>query len=79
MIFKRDLTMNPHIVHDYRELNERTVKDHTPLPWQDEILELLVKAVVRGKIDLVNAYYQILMHSDDVHKTAFKTPFELYE
>ena len=76
---KKDLTVDPRVVHDYRELNERTVKDHTPLPRQDEILELLVRAVVRGKIDLVNAYYQILMHSDDVHKTAFKTPFGLYE
>jgi len=76
---KKDPTVDPRVVHDYRELNERTVKDHTPLPRQDEILELLVKAVVRGKIDLVNAYYQILMHSDDVHKTAFKTPFRLYE
>jgi Reverse transcriptase (RNA-dependent DNA polymerase)/RNase H-like domain found in reverse transcriptase/Integrase zinc binding domain/Chromo (CHRromatin Organisation MOdifier) domain/Retrotransposon gag protein len=76
---KKDLTVDPRVVHDYRELNERTVKDHTPLPRQDEILELLVRAVVRGKIDLVSAYYQILMHPDDIHKTAFKTPFGLYE
>ena len=72
---KKDLTIDSHVVHNYRELNERTVKDHTPLPRQDEILELLVKAVVRGKIDLVNTYYQILMYSDDIHKTAFKTSF----
>ena len=60
-------------------VNERTVKDHTPLPHQDEILKLLVRAVVCGKIDLVNAYYQILMHPNDINKTAFKTPFDLYE
>jgi len=76
---KKIPTADPRVVHDYRELNERTVKDHTPLPRQDEILELLVRAVVRGKIDLVNAYYQILMHPDDIHKTAFKTPFGLHE
>jgi len=76
---KKIPTVDPRVVHDYRELNERTVKDHTPLPRQDEILELLVRAVVRGKIDLVNAYYQILMHPDDIHKTAFKTPFGLHE
>jgi hypothetical protein len=76
---KKIPTADPRVVHDYRELNERTVKDHTPLPRQDEILELLVNAVVRGKIDLVNAYYQILMYTDDIHKTAFKTPFGLYE
>ena len=39
---KKDLTIDLRLVHDYRELNERTVKDHTPLPHQDEILELLV-------------------------------------
>src|SRR5436305_2373761 len=79
MVLKKILTVDSRVVHDYRELNERTVKNHTPLSRQNEILKLLVRAVVRGKIDLINAYYQILMHSDDVHKTAFKTPFGLYE
>src|SRR5436309_14095263 len=79
MIFKKILTVDLRVVHDYRELNERTVKNHTSLSHQNEILKLLVRAVVREKINLINAYYQILMHSDDVHKTAFKTPFELYE
>ena len=79
MIFKKNLTIDLYIIHDYKEFNERMIKNHTPLPRQDEILELLVKIIIRGKIDLMNAYYQILMHSDDVHKTAFKTPFGLYE
>ena len=54
---KKDPEADPHAVHDYQALNEKTVKDHTLLPRQDEILELLVNAVVRGKIDLVSAYY----------------------
>jgi len=76
---KKDVTIDPRIVHDYRELNERTVKDHTSLLQQDEILKFFVRAVVHRKIDLVNAYYQILIHFNDVHKRAFKTPFRLYE
>ena len=76
---KKNPNVDPRVVHDYRALNEKTVKDHTPLPRQDEILELLVRAVVRGKIDLVNAFYQIRMEPDDIHKTAIKTPFGLYE
>jgi Reverse transcriptase (RNA-dependent DNA polymerase)/RNase H-like domain found in reverse transcriptase/Integrase zinc binding domain/Chromo (CHRromatin Organisation MOdifier) domain/Integrase core domain len=79
MIPKKDPTAVPRVVHDYRKLNDDTIKDHTPLPRQDEIIELLAKAKIRGKIDLVNAYYQIFMEATDIHKTAFKTPFGLYE
>ena len=67
------------MAHDYRQLNDNTVKDHTPIPHQDETIEMLVRAKVRGKIDLPDAYYQIWMFLDDIHKTAFKTPFGLYE
>ena len=69
----------PRVVHDYRALNAETIKDHTPLPRQDDIMECMARAKVRGKIDLVCAYYQILMEIADIHKTAFKTPFGMYE
>src|SRR5205814_8620747 len=55
------------------------IKDHTPRILQDDIIESLAKAVVRGKIDLICAYYQILMEEADIHKTTFKTPFGMYE
>jgi len=79
MIPKKDPTVMPRVVHDYRTVNAKTVKDHTPLTRQDDIIENLAKAVVRGKIDLICAYYQILMAEADIHKTAFKTPFGSYE
>jgi hypothetical protein len=69
----------PRVIHDYRVLNAETIKDHTPLMRQEDILECMAKAAVRGKIDLVCAYYQILMEIADIHKTAFKTPFGMYE
>ena len=56
---KQDLEVDPRVVHDYRELNENTIKDHTPLPRQDLVLERMVRAFIRGKIDLKDAYYQI--------------------
>ena len=79
MIPKKDPLATPRVVHDYRDLNANTVKDHTPLPRQDEILELMAKAMIRGKIDLINAYYQIPMRECDIYKTAFKTPFGMFE
>ena len=79
MIPKEDPNVMPRVVHDYRAVNAKTVKDYTPLTRQDDIIESLARAKIRGKIDLVCAYYQILMEEADIHKTAFKTPFGTYE
>jgi hypothetical protein len=79
MIPKDDPDDMPRVVHDYRKLNANTVKDHTPLPRQDEIIEVMARATVRGTIDLPNAYYQTSVAEEDRHKTAFKTPFGMYE
>ncbi|HUI24325.1 MAG TPA: reverse transcriptase family protein, partial [Nitrososphaerales archaeon] len=79
MIPKKDPSAMPRVMHDYRALNENTVKDHTPLPRQDLIIRQLAKAKYRRKLDCPNSYYQMAMHPDDVHKTAFKTPFGLFE
>ena len=73
------VTGMPRVVYDYRALNVKTVKDHTPFPRQDDIIECLARAIIRGKIDLVCTYYHILMEIVDIHKTAFKTPFGIYE
>jgi hypothetical protein len=79
MIAKKDPNAMPRVVHDYRALNSHTIKDHTPLPRQDDIIESMAKAKIRGKLDLPLAYGQVLMEESDIHKTAFKTPFGLYE
>jgi hypothetical protein len=79
MISKADPTAMPRVVYDYYALNAKIVKDYTPLTRQDDIIERLAKAIVRGKIDLICAYYQILIEIADIYKTAFKTPFETYE
>ena len=76
---KSDPTVDPRLVHDYRALNENTIKDHTPLPRQDAILERMVRAFIRGKMDLKDAFYQIRIREGDIYKTAIKTPFGLFE
>jgi hypothetical protein len=46
---------------DYRELNAKTIKDKFPIPVVDELLDELW------------GYHQVRMHSDDIHKTAFRS------
>ena len=79
MISKKNPAAMPRVVHDYRALNENTVKDHTPLPHQDLIIHQIAKAKYRGKLDCPNSYYQMAIHPNDIHKTEFKTPFGLFE
>lgn len=60
-------------VVDCRQRNDNTVKDVTPLPDQEVIREDVARAKYRSKIDLVDAYEQVRIRPEDVHKTAFTT------
>ena len=55
------------------------MKDHTPLPRQEPILERAARARVRGSIDLVSGYSQHWVHKRDRHKMAILTPWGLFE
>ena len=64
---------------DYRALNAKTVKDAHALPRIEESLDALGGAKWFTSLDLRAAYNQVGVHADDRHKTAFTTPFGLYE
>ncbi len=64
---------------DYRKLNCKTRRDAFPLPRIDESLDALSKAKMFSSIDLASGYHQVAVHEKDRHKTAFITPFGLYE
>jgi len=60
-------------VVDARQRNDNTIKDVTPLPDQDVIREDVARGKYRSKIDLADAYEQVRVRLEDVHKTAFST------
>lgn len=64
---------------DYRRLNKITVRDMYPLPRLDHTLDSLSGMVWFSTMDCVSGYWQILMHPNDVEKTAFVTHRGLFE
>lgn len=64
---------------DYRLLNSQTIKQRGPLPRIDQLLDQLHGAKVLSSLDMTQAYYQIKLAPEDVHKTAFITPFGQYQ
>ena len=64
---------------DYRQLNAKVKGDAYPLPRIDESLDILGGAKYFSTIDLASAYNQVEVAPADRHKTAFTTPFGLFE
>ncbi|GFN95389.1 Pol polyprotein [Plakobranchus ocellatus] len=64
---------------DYRKLNAITRKDAFPLPRIDESFDSLCGAKYFSTLDLASGYHQVAMEETDQEKTAFTTPFGLYE
>ncbi|KAK7883852.1 hypothetical protein WMY93_026975 [Mugilogobius chulae] len=64
---------------DYRRLNAVTHKDAYPLPRIEESLTGLKAAKWYSTLDLASGYWQVEVEPADQEKTAFTTPFGLYE
>ncbi len=64
---------------DYRHLNSKTRKDAFPLPRIEETLDSLAGARWFSTMDLASGYNQVPVTEADRSKTAFCTPFGLFE
>eukprot|EP00775_Hariotina_reticulata_P010619 gene10619-10777_t len=67
------------LVVNYRGINAVTRKDAYPIPRMDDLLNNISKCKVMTSIDCWRGYFQVPMHPDSVERTAFITPFALYE
>ncbi|KAL6465795.1 hypothetical protein MHYP_G00259280 [Metynnis hypsauchen] len=64
---------------DYRQLNSKTRRDSYPLPRIEESLDALSGARLFSTLDLASGYNQVPVAEKDKFKTAFCTPFGLFE
>jgi hypothetical protein len=64
---------------DYQSWNEITIKNKYPLPWIEDLFDQMKGASVFSKIDLRLGYHQLKIRESDIPKTAFRTPYGLYE
>ena len=64
---------------DYRKLNAVAKFDAYPMPRVEEIFEQIGRAEIISTLDLAKGYWQIPMSAESKERTAFTTPFGLYE
>jgi len=64
---------------DYRPLNLHTIKNAHPLPNVMDQIQRAAGHRFYCFLDLKDGFWQIKMNPKDRHKTAFSTPFGLYE
>ena len=64
---------------DFRKVNDCTCKDAQPLPRIDDTLDALGGARYFSTLDLASGYWQVAVNPGDKEKTAFITPYGLYQ
>ena len=79
VLFVKKKTGELRMCVDYRALNKITIPNRYPIPRIDDLLDKLQGSKVFSSLDLCSAYQQVKLNESDYQKTAFRTPFGLYE
>lgn len=74
---KKDNTIR--LCVDYRKLNAITKVDPYPMPRVDDMIDEVGNAKYISTLDLTKGYWQVPVSEKDRPKTAFVTPFGLYQ
>ena len=64
---------------DYRKLNAITTRMEWPLPRIDDLLKQLGQYAIFSTLDIRSAFWHIMVHPQDRHRLAFRTPFAHYQ
>ncbi|MEL7523810.1 MAG: reverse transcriptase family protein, partial [Cyanobacteria bacterium J06553_1] len=64
---------------DYRRLNAATIPNKTSPPRIEDCIDSVGQSTFLSVIDLRSGYWQLRIRETDIPKTAFVTPFGLYE
>ena len=72
------LTTSWRVCINYIRLNEVTRKDHSPLPFMDQLLERIYGHPFYYFLDGYSGYFQIEIVVEDQEKTTFTCPFGTY-
>ena len=77
LVKKKDGSL--HICVDYRRLNSVSKVDVYPMPRVDALIDHLGRAQYLSTLDLTRGYWQVPVSANAQHKTAFASPFGLFE
>ena len=77
LVKKKDRTLR--LCIDYRAVNKVTVLDAYQLPLIEERLADMAGCRYFSSLDILSAFWQIPMATEDIPKTAFTTPFGNFE
>jgi hypothetical protein len=67
------------VCQDYRRLNSVTVKNRTPIPRIDDLLDAAGGFSICSSLDLASGYHQIPLTEEEIPRSAFYGTNELYE
>ena len=73
MVKKSDEGNEKRMCPDYRPINDITIDDKFPLPNINDTIDRLRGAKYFTKLDIRWGYWHVMMHPDDIEKTAFVT------